>query len=193
MPESPERGEKARKHFQERGLTDVTFFDGIHAEKAGIRTVNPYEVDNPGSGFNIGFRVLGVALSHIMLWSALRLLWDENFLILEDDCCLPEDWHVRLSNAMRDVPQGWDMLYAGNCCCQGKPSTHIAGEVYEVKGPLCTHMYAVARKALPTLLRTHRKLYGPVDCTMVFHSHPLLKVYSVLPSIASQFDTILSP
>src|SRR4029077_4524749 len=118
--------EKARKHFQERGMTDVTFFDGIHAEKAGLRTIFNYDVDHPGTNFNIGPKVLGIALSHVMLWSAMKLLWDDHFLVLEDDCCFPEDWHTRLSNAMRDAPSEMDMLYVGSCCCEGKPTKHIA-------------------------------------------------------------------
>lgn len=193
LPECPERKEKARKHFQERGLTDVMFFDGIHAERAGIRTIHNYDVDHPGTNFNIGHKIVGIALSHIMLWHVMNHLYDDHYLVLEDDCRFPEYWHGRLSNALRDVPKDFDMLYPGSCCCEGKPKTHIAGEVFEVKYPLCTHAMVIAKKAIPTLLSTHRKIYGPVDCTMVFHSHPLLKVYTVLPRIFDQFDTVISP
>lgn len=192
LPEYPERRDKAKKHFQDRGMA-VEFFDGIHAERAGLRTIHNYDVDHPGTNFNIGHKIVGIALSHIMLWSALKLLWDDHFMVLEDDCEVPENWHSRLSNAMRDVPADFDMLYPGSCCCDGKPKTLIAGEVHEVKYPLCTHGYIVARKALPVLLNAHRKIYGPVDCTMVFHAFPQLKVYTILPRIFSQFDTVIQP
>src|SRR5687767_8949582 len=127
LPEYPERREKARAHFNERSVP-AQFFDGIHAEKAGLRTIYSYEVDHPGSGFNVGFKIVGIALSHIMLWSAMNLLWDDHFFVIEDDCEFPPDWHSRLSAAMRDVPSDFDMLYPGSCCCEGKPQTHIAGE-----------------------------------------------------------------
>jgi GR25 family glycosyltransferase involved in LPS biosynthesis len=192
LPEYPERKEKAKKHFNERGLA-VEFFDGIHAEKAGLRTIHNYDVDHPGTNFNIGHKITGIALSHIMLWSALNLLWDEHYLILEDDCQFPPDWHSRLSAALKDVPQDFDMLYPGSCCCEGKPKTHIAGEVYDVKYPMCTHAFIVAKKALPVLLSTQRKIYGPIDCMLVFHTLPKLKVYTVLPRIFDQFDTIIQP
>lgn len=172
---------------------DVQFFDGIHAEKFGIRTVYPYEVDNPGTGFNIGFRCVGCWLSHYMLWGALNLLWEDSFLVFEDDVKFSDDWHMRLLNAMRDVPKDFDVLYVGSCCCEGKPTELIAGEVFKVEYPLCTHAYVVAKKALPVLLRTQRRVYAPIDISMVFHSFPEMKVFTVLPSIFAQFDTIIPP
>jgi GR25 family glycosyltransferase involved in LPS biosynthesis len=192
LPETPERTEKARAHFRERNV-DTQFFNGIHAEKFGLKTVFPYEVDNPGSGFNIGFKPTGIWLSHFMLWSALTLLHDEYYMILEVDAQFPVDWHSRLTKALNDCPRDFDMLYVGSCCCAGMPKTHIAGEVWDVRYPVCTHSYIVAKKALPVLISTQRKVYAPVDVSLVFHTLKLLKVYTILPSVCSQLDTILSP
>ena len=116
LPESPERTAKARAHFASVGLENVTFFDGIHAEKFGLKTVFPYERDNPGSGFNMGFKCVGIWLSHYMLWGALNLLSDSHFLVLESDACFPSDWQDRFAQTIIDVPADFDMLYVGSCC-----------------------------------------------------------------------------
>ena len=192
LPEYPERRAKAQNHFRERQL-DVHFFDGIHAEKFGIKTVFPYEVDNPGSGFNIGFKCVGIWLSHWALWSALTLLWEDHFLVLEDDALFPSDWHPRFVNALQNTPSDFDMLYIGSCCADSNPKRLVAAQVYESKYANCTHAIVIAKKALPILLRTQRKIYAPIDISLVVHTLGLLKSYVVLPTIVEQFDTVLKP
>lgn len=190
LPESSERTEKAKAHFKERMVYDVTFFPGIHAERFGLLTSHCYEVDNPGSGYKIGHKQIGIALSHYMLWNALTLLADEHFLVIEDDAQFPENWHTRLTQAMSDVPRDFDALYIGSCCTCDKSKYPIKGEVFEVKYPFCTHAIIWAKKALPVLLETQRKIWAPIDLALVFQTLPKLKVYTVLPAIVGQFDTV---
>ena len=192
LPENPERHERAKKHFEERGVT-VQFFEGIHAEKFGLHTIFTYEVDHPGTNYKIGFKSVGNFLSQYMLWAALNLLPDEHFMILEIDAEFPPDWQERLWSALQQTPPDFDMLFIGSCCTANAPKELISGPVWEVKYPACTHAFVVAKKALPILLRTQRKVYGAVDAMLIFHSLPLLKVYTVLPAIVGQRDTILTP
>lgn len=192
LPESPHRKEAARVHFEERGLR-VEFFDGIHAEKFGLRTVHPYEIDHPGTDYKMGPSSVGNCLSQIMLWGALSVLWDDHFLVLEDDARFQPDWHKRMIGAMNDVPQDFDMLYIGSCCTQTKNPLRVKGDVFTVHWPMCTHAYIVARKAIPVLLATQRKIYAPIDISLSLHSLPLLKVYTVLPRIVDQAGTTLEP
>lgn len=192
LPESPERKAKAQAHFRERQV-DCQFFDGIHAERFGLQTIFPYEVDNPGSKFNIGFKCVGIWLSHYFLWGALNLLWEDSFMVLEDDAKFEPDWHPRLINALKNTPEDYDMLYIGSCCAHTSPRRLISAQVWEVKYPLCTHAYIVRKKALPVLLRTQRKVYAPIDISMAFHSMPELKVYTILPRLVDQFDTVIKP
>lgn len=189
LPEKPERRVKMEAHLKERGLHTYQFFDGLHAEKAGLSTVHTYELDHPGSGWRMGFAPTGIWLSHVMLWSMLNFLHDDHFLVLEDDAELPENWHDRFTQALRDAPPEFDMLYVGNCCCKGKQTTHIKGEVYDVRYPLCTHAYIVAKKALPLILKNSRRCWSPVDISLTLECHPHLKVFTVLPRIFGQFNT----
>ena len=193
LPETPERTEKAKAHFAERSVYDVKMFPGIHAERFGLKTVFPYEVDAPGSGFNMGPKPTGIWLSHYMLWGALTMLHDDCFMVLESDAKFPKDWHTRLLAALQHLPKDFDVLYIGSCCCANRPQKHIGGEVYEVKYPMCTHAIIWAKKALPIVLETQRKCYAPIDISLAFHTLPLLKCYAVLPRIIEQFDTDIAP
>lgn len=189
----PNATEAAAKHFADVGLK-TEFFVGVNAPHLGLETKLAYEVDNPGSGFNIGQRCVGCWLSHRTLWAALMLLPEDYFLVLEDDAKFSEGWSLRLEKALIHAPPDWDMIYVGSCCTSDKPQKHIGGDVFEVKYPMCTHGYLVRKKALPVLIETQdaAKLYAPIDISLVFHSLEKLRVYTVLPQIVDQWGTTLS-
>lgn len=189
LQELPDKEKFIQAHFGERGF-QAECFNGISAAASGLRTIFPYERDAPGSNWNIGAKPVATWLSFYMLWSALNLLPEEHFLTLEWDCKLPVDWLLRTERALRDVPKDFDLLYLGSCCTGDKPKKRLdgAGNVYQVD-PLCGHATIVAKKALPVMLRTQRKVYAPIDISLLLHTLPLLKTYAVLPRIADQFDT----
>jgi GR25 family glycosyltransferase involved in LPS biosynthesis len=192
-PRAPLPMSAVRAHFAERGV-DAQFFCGIHAPKLGLATTLPYEIDNPGSGFNIGTENVGCWLSHRALWAACLLLPDEMFFIIEDDALFPEDWRERVDRAVLDAGN-FDILYIGSCCTEGKPAKHIAGNVFEIQWPFCTHGYIVRRSALPVLIETQdaARLYAPIDLSLAFHSLPKLKTRVVKPRILNQVNTEISP
>lgn len=186
-------GERTREHFKERGV-DAEMFFGLHATKIGVDTTLPYEVDGgPGCGFRMGPKPTGCWLSHRALWAALLLLPDQLFFVVEDDAKFPENWRERVERAVEDAGH-FDMLFVGSCCTQGKHRKHIAGDVYEVRWPACTHGYIVRRTALETLITTQdeARCYAPIDISLGFHSFPRMsRVYTVLPRVLEQFDTYI--
>jgi hypothetical protein len=191
---------RARDHFDSLGV-DVSFFYGLPAEQLGIVTTLPYEVDVPGSGFNVGQRITGCWLSHRALWAALFLHCTldtsyeliDTFLILEEDAKFPPDWRVKIDQVLLDAPDDWDMLYVGSCCTKDKKKRLVKGSVWEVEGPLCLHGYFVRKRALLKLIDTQdgARCYAPIDVSVVMHTLKggMLKAYTVLPRILEQWDT----
>lgn len=192
LQELPEKEKFIMAHFRERGIEAETF-NGISAAVSGLRTIYPYEVDAPGSGWNMGDKPVATWLSFWALWSAWQYMPDDFFLQMEWDTQFPINWRERTEAALRDVPPDFDMLFLGSCCASDKPKRHISGEVFECKHALCGHATVIARKALPTILRTQRKVYAPLDLSLFFHTLPLLRVFVVLPRICDQFNTTLPP
>lgn len=202
LPEQPDVIERARVHFETHGLPSVDFFWGINAPVAGLSTSHTYEVDHPGSGFIMGPQPVGCWLSHYMLWSCLlranadpadaaKLSRDDHFLVLEVDAKLCDDFPGRLKQAIADAPLDFDFLYIGNCCAAGREQTLIQGSVYACKQMLCTHGYVIARRCLPLVLRTLRRIWAPIDIQLTMEVFPQLKTYVVLPRMVEQFDTEL--
>jgi len=188
VPEEFHRTLFIQKHFKEMGI-EAEEFAGISANESGVVTNHTYDVDHPGSGYKIGAKPTACWLSFYMLWSALNAMPDYHFLTLEWDAQFLPNWRERTEQALRDVPPDFDILFLGSCCTAGRPTTKIKGEVFEVKYPLCGHATIIAKKALPTILKTQRKVYAPIDISLAFHTLPHLKVYTVLPRVCDQFGT----
>jgi len=190
LQEMPEKWEFISRHFKEVGF-ECEPFNGISAKESGLVTEHCYEVDAPGSGYKIGRKPVATWLSFYTLWVAMQYMNEHVFAQVEWDCHLVPNWRARLEQALRDVPPDFDILMAGNCCTKDKPKNHIKGEVYEMKGANCGHFSIIAKKALPVLLSTQRRVYAPLDLSLCYHSFQHLKVYVVLPRIADQYDTVI--
>lgn len=201
VQEFPEKTIAVQKHLVEHGIEAEEFpcfcaYDKLTAPAepvCGLTTLHPYEVDAPGSGYRIGPKGTALCVSFMSFWTTAMFLPEDYFLFIEWDVKLQPNWRVRAEQAMRDVPKDFDFLFLGSCCTEGKEKKRIAGEVYEMKSVMCNHFQLIAKKAMPTLLRTQRKIYAPADISLAFHAFPHLKVYALLPRCAEQFDTILPP
>ncbi len=192
LPEYPDKIERAKVYFKENGLDDVEFFWGIHAQTAGLSTEHTYELDNPGSGWRLGYNPTGIWLAHYILWNTLAHLPYDRVMILETDVKFNDNWKARFDKALSDAPGDFDILYTGSCCTEGHPKAHIAGDIWETKHMQCTHSYVVRRGAIPVLLRM-RKIWAPVDIQMQLECFPHLKTYAVLPRIFDQHNMTLAP
>lgn len=193
LRETPEIEARARKHFAERGVWEVTYIYGIHAAKAGLLTSNFYEVDNPGTNYTIGPKGVGIWVSFIMLFQIAAQMEGDHFIILEHDCELDPNWKARTEQAFKDVPPDFDFLFIGSCCLNSdKLKTKVKGEVWKVHSPNCNHFMIVAKKCLPFVIKQlSRKCWAPLDIHLIFECFPHLGVYALIPRAAKQFDSYI--
>ena len=189
LPERPQRKAAAIDHFHQNGLYGVQFVDGIYGEGFGLVTKFPYEVDAPGSGFNMGTHCVGIWLSHWMLWFAMSLLPDPCALILEDDAKLLPGWKDKVNQALADVPPDFDWLYIGSCCAEDKKISKVKGDIWRLNSAQCFHAYVINKKCIQHVLATQRKCYAPIDISVTFHSFEGLNIYAVLPRLIEQHNT----
>jgi hypothetical protein len=199
VQEYPEKTVAIQKHLREVGIEAEEFpCIGSHDPKtkeplSGLVTLHTYEVDAPGSGYRIGPKGVALNVSFQCFWTAAMFMPESHFLFIEWDALFQPDWRKRTEQALSDVPPDFDFLFLGSCCTEGKPKTHIKGEVYQMKSVMCNHAQIIARKAMPTLLRTQRRIYAPADISLAVCAFPHLKVYTLLPRCCDQSGTVIPP
>lgn len=185
------RWQSTEAHLRERGV-DFEPFLGINGARWGLATILVYAEDGPGTGFKIGSKTIGMTLSHYMLWKTLGYCGGDYWMVCEDDVRFHPNWRERLQAALETAPPDWDMIYAGSCNCGNGPHEKVGKDLFNVGFPMCTHSYLVRRKALPILMDTQQLAWAGIDLQLGFRSFPKLKVYTILPRLADQHDTIIS-
>lgn len=187
-----ERKVEAEKYFAEQGIDDIYWVNGIYAEGFGVEAARPYQRDVPDTDWRLPCKTVGNYLSLYMVYNiALSHPEWEYIFFIEDDARFVEDWEEKLMDVLEDIPEDFDFLFVGNCCSEGRPTTHIEGDLYEVKYPLCGHASIIAHKALPKLIEGCRDACIPMDVNLFDKVFKDLKVYTILPSLAVQKDTYL--
>ena len=162
-------------------------FDAFDNRIFRLTPVDTFDVDRAGE--HIGVTHVCAAMSHYMLWKVMMYLPEDVFWVLEFDAQFVPDWREKYEEAMSVLPPDWDIVFIGSCCCQGRHTTHVAKNLYEVRYPLCGHAIMYRKKALPILLQEHQRIWAPLDIAMTYDSLPKLRVYTILPRIVDQIQT----
>lgn len=177
-------------HLMQNGIAHEPFY-GLDNEVYRVNPIDTFDIDRVGD--RIGPKQVCACMSHYLMWKVLSYLPGDSFWCLEDDVELVPNWQQAYRNAMGHVPDDWDIIFLGSCCCDGRPTLDYGGGLYEVKWPMCGHAMQIRQKALPVLLEAHQKLWAPLDIAMYYNSLPNLKVYTILPRMFSQRNTIIPP
>lgn len=166
-------------------------FNGMDNQVCKLLPQETFDLDRMGE--KIGVKHVAACLSHYLIWKVMQYQPDDLFWVLEYDVRMVDGWQYQYERAMRVMPDDWDVVFLGSCCCKGRETTHIGENVYEVKYPLCGHAIMYRKKALPILLQEQQKICMPLDVGLYFQSFPKLKVYTILPPIVEQHGTFTPP
>jgi len=187
LKSQPDRWTRCFTHLNGRGYWAQPWA-GIDAEKMGLVTTNSHRVPD-GRDYTPPPYHVGCCLSHWLLWRDLWRNWGGSsnpVAVMEDDVELREDWEPMLYAALKDLPDDWDILFAGSCNAKFNGATHYKGNLWQAKEPLCTHFYLVRPKALPVLIESCERIYTNIDWAIIEQAIPHLNTYAVLPRLAHQ-------
>jgi len=177
-------------HLAEQGLKCEPFY-GFDREICKLLPMDTFDVDRVGD--HISRSHVAACLTHYLCWKVLEYIEGDAFWVLEYDAVMDAEWRKKYEPAMASLPDDWDIVFLGSCCCTGRPQKKVGEFLYEVQWPLCGHALMIRKKALPVLLTDHMKIWAPLDIAMFKTSLPKLRVYTILPSIIRQRDTAYPP
>ncbi len=181
-----ERMELGRKHFAEQGLKPIECW-GIHADAFGLVGSHPYLGDDPNRTIPQGSKDIGSYLSHYIMYNMINAMDKEFCMICEDDCRFVDGWREKLNQALADCPE-FDVLFVGSCCTSGLRPRHEKGMIFSGIYPMCGHCYIIRKRAIGLFLSTQRDTANPTDISLRKLAFPHLKVYTILPRLAEQWN-----
>lgn len=190
------RFDETVKHLDEQGVKWERF-DGMDNQITRLQAMDTFDLDRAGD--KLGAKHVAATLTHYLLWAVMAYQPDEMFVALEFDVRFVEGWRDRFEEVMTMLPEDWDLVYLGSCCCKGRNTYPVivnnvqSKNLYDVRYPLCGHAIMYRKKCLETLLTIHQKINMPLDIAMFNFSLPKLRVYTVLPSLIEQHNTFLPP
>lgn len=164
-------------------------FNGFDNQVCRLSPIDTFDQDRVGE--RIGSKHICATLSHYLIWKVMEYQPDDSFIVFEYDVRVPDDFEIRLAAVLEYLPEDWDVCFLGSCCTEGRETTQVTLNIFEVKYPLCGHAILYRKKALPVLLREHQRIYQPLDIALFYNSLPKLRVYTVLPRLVEQAGTPL--
>lgn len=184
------RFDETVKHLDEIGIKWEPFI-GMDNQVCRLNSKDTFDLDRAGE--RLETKHVAATLTHYLLWKVMQYQPDESFVALEFDVRFVDGWQKQYEDAMSVLPDDWDILYLGSCCCKGRETYPVAKNLYDVRYPLCGHAIQYRTKSLETLLDVHQKINMPLDIAMFRNSLPKLRVYTILPRIVDQNNTFLPP
>jgi glycosyl transferase family 25 len=156
--------------------------------------------------------MVGCWLSHKKAWEFVVNNNIESALILEDDSEFVDDFHVKLQEYTRELPEKWDIVLLGTLleCTREKcgffakmaevvrdivvkpekdSERYVTNNLYRPTTFTGTHAYIVSRKGAEKLLQKLPLADGHVDIGIARHLSSL-SCYAVTPSIIIQKPSV---
>lgn len=214
--EDPDRYAASVAQLAADGLHVDHWIHGFHKSTSGLDTTHPYMVDRPQPDaelYRMGPHPTNIWVGHYMIWQMVKCAPYDYWLVVECDTRPREGWRAALEDAWLAVPSDMDFLYIGSCCTQGfdreavgRPSAGVYRFPRAV-APQCNHGYIIAKKAVPILERTLRRVWAPIDvqqasetfvggyalprCVPAEEPARRLHTYAILPRLFDQWNTTL--
>jgi GR25 family glycosyltransferase involved in LPS biosynthesis len=186
LRETPKRKEEAKKYFDEVGL-NAEFIDGIHGESFGIKSTIPnFNMLAGGLENFITPGNVGSTLSHVMVWNILQHQPEEEFLIVEDDIILCENFFDKFAMFRCELPLDWDFAHVGYLPNHQTTTDDIPVTANVIiNQPLGTHAYLVKKRALKVMIETNSLAWNPLGMQIIERSFAKLKHYAPTTSLVS--------
>jgi len=175
-----------------------TFFDGMSAPILGVTAIHMFTRNVP-SGELIPQKSVGIFLSHIALWRAVKLMRDSGLLkaeavmLCEDDASFDDGWEAALQASLDTIPEDWQLLFLGSSDTGDAIKGQMLGTNTYRAMPLCNHCYIVKASAIDELLAACSEIKAPVDIQLFDRAYGKMYVYAILPRVVHQQGTTLNP
>lgn len=182
LPDSHAMRNRASEEFKRIGIAP-RFFNGLNGQDFGLKTFLPEHHD-----WFSGPKIIGIYLSHWMLWRALELVEHDKFMVFEDDVFFHPSFDELWDRASWGLPADWQFVYIGACGIKTQRYQVVNPGVGIPRRPMATHAYMFKKEILQTMISSVSCVRKPLDLDMITALLPKIRYYAFIPSLASQVN-----
>jgi hypothetical protein len=186
LAEEPWKRPVAENHLLDHGI-EAQYLEGIHGMSIGLRTTNPYDFDTKtGHPQYMHMSQMGCALTHRMALAAGLAQGFTEFLIMEDDVILEDDFKEKFI-AFRDaLPDDAEVAQLQYIHADDKPKIKINSLVGKIAYPFCSScIWWSAQGAMKAVALLH-PIDRPYDLLLSLRVYPFLGYYTPNTPLACQ-------
>ncbi|MFI5404920.1 MAG: glycosyltransferase family 25 protein [Nitrososphaerales archaeon] len=165
----------AKRQFEKAGIEGYTVFPAIDAKRMRIRGV-----DETNQG------LIGCFLSHFFILHEAIINKYKRIVIFEDDIIFEENFEEKLMQAMKEVPEIWQMIYLGYYERYGHSKIAISKNVSIPKNTWGTHAYMLQGSGIKMMYDNLQEIKSHIDVQIDTDIVPKIYTYCITPALCRQ-------
>jgi GR25 family glycosyltransferase involved in LPS biosynthesis len=122
-------------------------------------------------------------MSHRKVLQEAQDIGLNNVLIFEDDVVFTKDFSERLSKAIAELPEDWDIFYLG--ASFHKTTVQISSQLSRADETYCNHAIGINKSTIDLLLKKVSE--NDVIDKVIASLQSQIKAYAITPSICVQY------
>mgnify|MGYP001612834665 CR=1 FL=1 len=175
LPHRIDRLRIARSQFAKAGIENFTVFPAIDARK--LKITGTMEI-NQG--------LIGCFLSHYFILQMALLNGYKRIAVFEDDLILVNDFQKKYDEAMKQVPDKWQLLYLGYYERSGRSKIQVTDNIAIPKNTWGTHAYMLQNEGIKIMFENLQTIKSHIDVQISESIVPKLYTYCISPALCQQ-------
>lgn len=165
----------AKQQLLKAGITDYIVFDAINAKKLNIKGVVE---ENQG--------LIGCFMSHLVILKEAMMNKYQSIAIFEDDVIMVKDFKIKYQEALKQIPEKWQMLYLGYYERLGGSKIRVSENITIPKDTWGTHAYIVRGDGIKIMHDNLQVIKTHIDIQISREIAPKMYTYCVYPALCNQ-------
>lgn len=175
LPHRTDRLRISKIQFAKAGIENYTIFPAIDARRLKLKGTTE---DNQG--------LIGCFLSHYFILQEALINKYKRIVIFEDDMILANDFKDKFEEAMKQVPDKWQLLYLGYYERTGQGKIQVSENITIPKNTWGTHAYMVQNDGIKIMYDNLQQIKTHIDIQIGTDIMPKMYTYCISPAICYQ-------
>ena len=185
VPDQPWKRAVSQQHFHEMGFP-VTFVDAFNGSLLGLKASSPHYINESNDCSWITGPQISCVISHVAIMIMLVAQSCPEFIIIEDDLVVPENWEQRWNQIRSEIPDDIGCVQLEHAFQSGKPNQKVSENLSKIGYPFSSGAIWWKNETAKQAIRMMRPINSPMDVMLMQRVYPFLGHLAVTPTLFHQ-------